>query len=104
MVKSRKEIEVDIKFGRVIIIVLIIGCLILAIVGSLWEEKLKRSEEKLEECKKQVPIWTLKVECIDHALASYIYFEDNYTDYELYQEIVEGFGDLKQFEHCEIIE
>ena len=60
-------------------------------------------KEQLQSCQEKVPVWTLKVECVDTEYANYIYFEDNYTDYELYLEVIDRFDEFNDFENCKVL-
>lgn len=100
MKKTYKELLKEYNLVAGILFVLFTVTLIFMLIYFFDNQKLQTENEQLRE---QIPVWTLKVECIDHELANYIYFEDNYTDYELYQEVIKRFDDLKEFENCEVI-
>ena len=73
-------------------------------IGYLKDTTVHDLESQLQSCQEKISIWTLKVECIDSENANYIYFENNYTDYELYLEVIERFDEFKAFENCEVLE
>lgn len=114
MIKTRKELERDIKEVRIIIGLMLIGVLILGFYGIYKGIRVEQLETQLSECQDKIPIWTLKINCQDIDLPIFFdaYVRVNITnigfnlsaefeDYEDYQDALSSFKELN--EYCEII-
>ena len=88
---------------RFLAIIFFIFFFVLMIVSLRYDTERIALTKENQALQKQIPVWTLKVECIDSEYADYVYFEDNYTDYELYKEVINRFDEFDEFKNCVII-
>jgi len=88
---------------RFLAIIFFISLIFFMIFSLYYDSKVLALTKENQALQKQIPVWTLKVECIDSEYADYVYFEDNYTDYELYKEVINRFDEFDDFKNCVII-
>ncbi len=97
------EVKSSRKMWRFLAIIFFIFFFVFMIVSFRYDTERIALTKENQALQKQIPVWTLKVECIDSEYADYVYFEDNYTDYELYKEVINRFDEFDEFKNCVII-
>ena len=99
--KSRKELKDLVSILKLFFVIFVIATIIFMIMAGYFRGMNYKLQTQLSECQEKVPIWTLKVECKYPLIDFYHYSEKNYTNYNEY---LEGWQRVIDFENCEVLD